>query len=292
MPNCQLLCFCQHYSQAMWLQSELGSSTHWKPQFNFSVCQGPDLSSPFLWLACLLSLIRFFALGLLLMPHPFHTPANEAQGLSLALLRRAGINSRWDLSKNKHRQRSCPFLFIRMIPSPSQPVGASPCHQVRVEKGTDRSRKIFFWLLLAIRPHNLIKREPILRIPHSSLSGTVSLRLDKSEETNPSYTRALREEVEKDGMVTQETSSKNGWSFFHPNLKLPRGTRWPVVLSQCPSFCFFLHIYTSLCSCKLCFWYFDDWQRACVMSGLLFIISFPPAPHGSNYGKVPKETKT
>lgn len=49
---------------------------------------------------------------------------------------------------------------------------------------------------------------------------------------------------------------------------------------------FSLHIYTSLCCCKLCFWYFDDWQCACVMSGLLFGISFPLAPYGSNHGKV------
>lgn len=233
MPNCQLLCFCPHYSQATWLQSELGSSTHWKPQFNFSVCQGPDLSYPLLWLACLLPLIRFFALGLLLAPHSFHTPANEAQWLSLALLQIGGINRRWDLPKNEHRQRSCPFLFIHMIPPPSQPVGTSPCHWVRVKKGTDRSREIIFWLLLPLRPHNLIKHQPMLRIPRSSLPGTVSLRLCKLEETNPSYTWGLREEVEKDGMVTQEASSKNGWSFFHSNLKLPKGTRWPDVLSQC-----------------------------------------------------------
>lgn len=217
MPNCQLLCFCQHYSQATWLQSELGSSAHWKPQFNFSLCQGPDLSSPFLRLACLLSLIGFFALGLLLAPHPFHTPANEAQWLSLALLWIGTINSSGDLPQNKHRQRSCPFLFIRVIPSPSQPVGASPWHWVRVKKGIDRSREIIIWLLLPLRPHKLIKHEPMLRIPHSSLPGTVSLRLYKLEETNPSYAWGLREDVEKDGMVTQETSSKNGWSFFHPN---------------------------------------------------------------------------
>lgn len=290
VPNCQLLCFCPHYSQATWLQSELGSSTHWKPQFNFSVCQGPDLSSPLLWLACLLSLIRFFALGLLLAPHSFHAPANEAQWLSLALLQIGGIHSRWDLPKNKHRQRSCPFLFIHMIPSLSQPVGTSPCHWVRVRKGTDRSREIIFWLLLPLRAHNLIKHEPMLRIPRSSLPGTVSLRLCKLEETNPSYTWGLREEVEKDGMVTQEASSKNGWTFFHPNLKLPKGTRWPDLLSQCPFFSP-LHIYTSLCSCKLCFSYFDDWQRACVMSGLLFIISFPAAPYGSNRGKVLNENE-
>lgn len=175
MPNCQLLCVCQHYSQATWLQSELGSSTHWKPQFNFSVCQGPDLSSPFLPLACLLPLIRFFCSGIVLTPHPFHVPANEAQWLSLAPLWIEGINSRWDLPKTKHRQRSSPFLFICMIPSPSQPVGAPPCHWVRAEKGTDRSREFIFWLLLPRRPHNLLKHEPMWRIPRSSLPGTVSL---------------------------------------------------------------------------------------------------------------------
>jgi len=44
-------------------------------------------------------------------------------------------------------------------------------------------------------------------------------------------------------MVPQETSSKNGWSFFHPILKLPKGTRWPDVLSQCPFFFFSPHLY-------------------------------------------------
>lgn len=114
-PNCQLLCFCQCYSRATGPQSELGSSAHWKPQLNFSVCRGPDLSSPF---ACLLSVIRFFALGVILAPHPFHISANEAQWLSLALLWIGGTNSRWNLPKTTHRQRSCPFLFICMISSP------------------------------------------------------------------------------------------------------------------------------------------------------------------------------
>lgn len=278
MPNCQSLCFCQHYSQATWLQSELGSSTHWKPQLNFSVCQDPDFSSPFLQLACLLSFIRFFALDLLLTPHPFHAPANEAQWLFPALLQIGGINSRWDLPSNKHRQRSCPFLFIHVIPSPSQPVGASPCHRVRVELGTDRSREIIFWLLLPLRPHNLIKHEPMLRIPCSSLPRTVSLRLYKSEETNPSYTWGLREEVEKDEMVTQETSSKNGWIFFHPNLKLPKGTRWPDVLSQCPSF-FFSSTFIQVCA--LASFVFDTlmidsvhvWCQVC------FLLYPSPLPH-------------
>lgn len=189
---------------------------HWKPQFNFSVCQSPDLCCPFLWLACLLSLIRLFALGLPLAPHPFPTPANEAQWLSIALLQVEGTNSSRDPSQAKHKQRSCPFLFVRMIPSPSQSVAASPCHRERVDKGTERSREIIFCLLLPLRPYNLIKHEPVLRIPCSSLPGTVSPRLCKLEETNPSSTWGLREEMEKDGMGMQETSSKNWWSFFRP----------------------------------------------------------------------------
>lgn len=38
-----------------------------------------------------------------------------------------------------------------------------------------------------------------------------------------------------------------------------------------------LQIYTSLCCCKLCFWYFDDRQCARVMSGLLFWYILPPS---------------
>ena len=57
--------------------------------FNFFLRQGPELPSPFLRLACLLSLNRCSALGVLLGAHPFHAPLNEAQWLSAALCREA-----------------------------------------------------------------------------------------------------------------------------------------------------------------------------------------------------------
>lgn len=91
------------------------------------------------------------------------------------------------------------------------------------------------------------------------------------------------------GWWPRRQAQKTG-EFLPPCLKAAKRDKiaW---CAQSVSFFFPLYIYTSLCCCKLCFWYFDDWQCACVMSGLLFGISFPLSLYGSNYGKVLNENE-